>query len=126
MELNDTELNYKNFGDEADSDNASNDSDEDFVLQKSLFYFKQFSIVRSSEGFSIIDIPHWKTHFVFLNVKFSCFFLLKPLFYIQVILILLKMPILLELRFYRNMNIYKVYSFKDFQDVVFVSKSFLS
>ena len=45
MELNDTELNYKNFGDEADSDNASNDSDEDFVLQKSLFYFKQFSIV---------------------------------------------------------------------------------
>ena len=53
-------------------------------------------------------------------------FLLKPLFYIQVILILLKMPILLELRFYRNMNIYKVHSFKDFQDVVFVSKSFLS
>ena len=77
MELNDTELNYKNFGDEADSDNASNDSDEDFVLQKSLFYFKQFSIVRSSEGFSIIDIPHWKTHFVFPNVKFSCFFFIE-------------------------------------------------
>ena len=32
MELNDTELNYIYFGDETDSDDASNDSDEDFVL----------------------------------------------------------------------------------------------
>ena len=41
-----------------DSDNASNDSDVDFVLQKSLFCFKQFSIVRTSDGFSIRDILH--------------------------------------------------------------------
>ena len=32
MELNDTELNYIYFGDETDSDDASNDPDEDFVL----------------------------------------------------------------------------------------------
>ena len=32
MELNATELNYIYFGDETDSDDASNDSDEDFVL----------------------------------------------------------------------------------------------
>ena len=32
MEVNDTELNYINFGDETDSDDASNDSDEDFVF----------------------------------------------------------------------------------------------
>ena len=43
MELNDTELNYKNFGDEADSHNASNDSDEDFVLQKSHFILNSFA-----------------------------------------------------------------------------------
>ena len=58
MELNDTELNYINFGDETDSDNTIR------------IYFKQFSIVRTSEGFSIRDILHYKTHFVFLNVKF--------------------------------------------------------
>ena len=39
MELNDTELNYVNFGDKADSNNASKGSNEDFVLQKSLFHF---------------------------------------------------------------------------------------
>ena len=55
IELNDTDLNYIFFGDETHSDNASNDSDEDFVLQKSIFYFEQFSIVRTSEGFSIRD-----------------------------------------------------------------------
>ena len=48
-ELNDRELNYTYF--ETDSDDASNKSDEDFVIQKSLFYFKQFSIVRNTEGF---------------------------------------------------------------------------
>ena len=30
--LNDSELNYINFGDETDWNNASNDSDEDFVF----------------------------------------------------------------------------------------------
>ena len=40
MELHDTELNYIYLGDETDLDDASNDSDEDFVLQKSLFYSK--------------------------------------------------------------------------------------
>ena len=34
MELNDTELDHINFGDKADSDNGSNDSDEDFVTKK--------------------------------------------------------------------------------------------
>ena len=34
MELNDLELDHINFGDKADSDNASNDSDEDFVTKK--------------------------------------------------------------------------------------------
>ena len=58
MEVNDTELNYINFGDETDSDDASNDSDEDFVFWKSLFYFKQFSIVRTSEGFLVRYILH--------------------------------------------------------------------
>ena len=52
------------------------------------------------------------------------FFLLKRFFYICVILILLKMSVFLELRFDRNLMIYKVSSFKDFQNVVFVSKSF--
>ena len=40
------------------------------------------------------------------------------------ILILLKMSILLELRFERNVNIFKVSSFKDFENVIFVFKSF--
>ena len=95
MELNDTELISIHFGDETDSDNASDDSDEDIVLQKSLFYSKQFSTVRTSEGFSIRDILHWKTHFVFPKGKFLCFFRLKRLLYIYVILILQKMSILL-------------------------------
>ena len=81
MELNDTELNYINFGDETDSDNTIR------------IYFKQFSIVRTSEGFSIRDILHWKTNFVFLDVKFLWIFWLKRFFYICVILILLKMSI---------------------------------
>ena len=68
MELNDTELNY------IYSDDASNDSDEDFVLLKSLFYFKQLSVVGTSEGFSSRDFLHWKAHFVFPNLKFLCFF----------------------------------------------------
>ena len=51
------------------------------------------------------------------------FFLLKRFFYICVILILLKMSVFLELRFDRNLMIYKVSRFKDFQNVVFVSKS---
>ena len=42
MELNDTELNCISF--ETDSDDASKRPDEDFVLQKSLFYFQHFSI----------------------------------------------------------------------------------
>ena len=32
MELNDTELNNINFGDEKDSDGATNDSDGNFIL----------------------------------------------------------------------------------------------
>ena len=32
-------------------------------------YFKKFSIVRTSEGFSIRDILHWKTHSIFRNVE---------------------------------------------------------
>ena len=66
---------------------------------------------------------HWKTHFVFPNVKFLRFFCLKLFFYTYVILILLKISILLEMRFERNVIIYKVSSFKDFE-IVFVSKSF--
>ena len=34
MELNYLELDHINFGDKADSDNACNDSDEDFVTKK--------------------------------------------------------------------------------------------
>ena len=41
-----------------------------YVCFESLFYFKQFSIVRTSEGFSIRNILYWKTHFVFPNVEF--------------------------------------------------------
>ena len=48
-------------------------------------------------------------------------FLTKKFFHIYVTLILLKMPLLLELRFERNVFIYKIYSFKDFENV-FVSK----
>ena len=51
MELNDTELNYINFGDETDSDNT-------IRMNDLLLYFKQFSIVGTSEGFSIRDILH--------------------------------------------------------------------
>ena len=51
MELNDRELNNINSGDETESDEATNDSDENFVLQKSLFYCKQFHIVRTLESF---------------------------------------------------------------------------
>ena len=54
MEINDTELNYIHF--EKDSDDASNKSDEDVVLWKTLFYFKQFNIVWTSEDFLIRDI----------------------------------------------------------------------
>ena len=75
IELNDTERNYVDFGDKTDSNNASNDSNEDFVLRKSLFHFKLISIVWTFEDFSIGDILPWKTHFVFPNVKFLCIFL---------------------------------------------------
>ena len=51
MELNDTELNYINFGDETDSDNT-------IRMNDLLLYFKQFSLVGTSEGFSIKDILH--------------------------------------------------------------------
>ena len=54
MEINNTELNYIHF--EKDLDDASNKSDEDFVLWKTLFYFKQFNIVWNSEDFLIRDI----------------------------------------------------------------------
>ena len=37
-ELNDTELNHIHFGDKTDSDNASNDSDEDFVAKKPISF----------------------------------------------------------------------------------------
>ena len=36
MELNNTELNYMYFDYKTDPNDASNDSDEDFMLQKSL------------------------------------------------------------------------------------------
>ena len=36
------------------------------------------------------------------------------------------MSILLELRFETNVNIYKISSFKDFENVIFVFKSFKS
>ena len=103
MELNDTELKYINFGDETDSGNT--------------IWMKTFC-------FSIRDILHYKTHFVFLNVRFLWGFFDWNVFYICVILILLKMSTFLEMRFDRNFNICKVPSFKDFQNVVFVSKSF--
>ena len=38
MELNDAELNHKSFGDKSDSDNASNDSDEDFIAKKPISF----------------------------------------------------------------------------------------
>ena len=55
MELNDTELNYINFGDETDSDNTNRI--ENLCFKKAC-YFKQFSIVRTSESFSIRAILH--------------------------------------------------------------------
>ena len=39
MELNEMELNCISYGDETDSDNASSDSDEEFVLQKKPILF---------------------------------------------------------------------------------------
>ena len=54
-ELNDTELNYINFGDETDSDNTNRMKTLCF---KKVCFFKQFSIVRTSESFSIRDILH--------------------------------------------------------------------
>ena len=74
MELNDTELNYIYFGGETDSDDASNSSDEHFVLLESLFYFNKLTIVRPSERFSVRDILQWRTHFIFPNVEFLWFF----------------------------------------------------
>ena len=38
MELNDLELNHISFGDKSDSDNASNDSDEDFIAKKPISF----------------------------------------------------------------------------------------
>ena len=43
MELNDTELNYINFCDKTDPDNASNDSDEDFLAKKAHFIVNSFA-----------------------------------------------------------------------------------
>ena len=119
MELNDTELNQIYF--EADSDDVSNKSDDSFMLQKSLSYFKQFNIVQTSEGFPIRGILYRKAYCVFPNKEF---FLTET--FVLTILILLKMSILLELRFETNVNIYKISSFKDFENVIFVFKSFKS
>ena len=57
--------------------------------KKSLLYFEQFSIVRTSEAFLIKDTLYWKTNFIFLNVAgffsicgcvcFSWFFLTETL-----------------------------------------------
>ena len=69
MELNDIEFSYIDF--ETDSDDASIKSDEDLVVYKSLFYFKKFSVVWTSEGFSIRDILYWKTHYASPNVELS-------------------------------------------------------
>ena len=91
------------------------------MLQKSLSYFKQFNIVQTSEGFSIRGILYRKTYCVFQNKEF---FLTET--FVLTILILLKMSILLELRFETNVNIYKISSFKDFENVIFVFKSFKS
>ena len=41
MELNDT--NYISFGDKTDPDNASNDSDEDFLAKKAHFIVNSFA-----------------------------------------------------------------------------------
>ena len=125
MKLNDTELNYINFDDETDSDNASYDSDEDFVLQKSLFYFKQFSIVRTSEAFSIRDILPWKTHFVFPNVKFLCFFLTETFVLYLCNFNIAKNVNIAGIAFLQKF-ITKFPVYKVFQNVVFVSKSFFS
>ena len=38
LEINDTELNHKNFGDKTDSGNASYDSDEDFVAKEAILF----------------------------------------------------------------------------------------
>ena len=93
MELNDTDLNYIFLGDKTHSDNACNDSDEDFVLQKSIFYFEQFSIVRTSEGFSIRDYA-LENKFCISKCEVFMFFWLKRLLYINVILMLLKISML--------------------------------
>ena len=52
------------------------------------------------------------------------FFLLKNLFWSYAILILLKIYLLLEVRFERNVNIYKIFSFKNSESAILVSKSF--
>ena len=61
MELNDTELNYIYF--ETDSDDVSYNLDVDFMFYFIfyLFPFKQFSIVQTSQGFSIRGILYGKT-----------------------------------------------------------------
>ena len=73
MELNDAQLNYIYFGDEANSDDASNDSDEDLILRSILFFFEQFSIVQTSEDFSIRGIVYRKTYSIFPIVIFFSF-----------------------------------------------------
>ena len=75
MELNDAQLNYIYFGDEADSDDARNDSDEDLILRSILFFFEQFSIVQTSEDFSIRGIVYMKTYSMFPIVNFFLFWL---------------------------------------------------
>ena len=58
--------------------------------------------------------------------SFFDFFRLKRLFQIYAILILLKMLKLIEQHFDKRVSIYKVSSFKDFNYVIIVSKTFFS
>ena len=124
MELNDTDPNYINFGDETDSDNM--------IRMKTLCFKKACFILNSLAQFELLRVCQSEifctrkyNDYKISNVKFLCFFFLffffltETFFYICVILILLKMSIFLELRFGRNLNIYKVSSFK-----VFIFKSF--
>ena len=122
MELNDTDPNYINFGDETDSDNM--------IRMKTLCFKKACFILNSLAQFELLRVCQSEifctrkyNDYKISNVKFLCFFfvffLTETFFYICVILILLKMSIFLELRFGRNLNIYKVSSFK-----VFIFKSF--
>ena len=78
MELNDTELNHMHFGDETDSDNASNYSDIDFVAKKAYFILNslpQFELLRVFKSYIlpwkyILYFQMWSFYAVDWNVCF--------------------------------------------------------